>query len=316
MHKDRQSLEKNQNNKGDMDEIIKINTISQYNDTFGFETLHPLVNIVQFDGNTNMPKHFIINYGFYAIFLKDTKGCSITYGRQKYDYEEGTITSFAPGQVVETSISDHVMPKATGLVFHPDLIKGTPLGREIRNYSFFSYSSNEALHLSEEERGIFADCLNKIKQELCQPIDQFSRKLISKNIELLLDYCMRFYSRQFYTRKVSNHTVTVKFEQLLDNYFYEGLSKTEGLPSVKYFADKVCLSPNYFGDLIKKETGKTAIDYIHAKIIDLAKEMLLGTEDTINQISYELGFQYSQHFNRFFKKVMGVTPSTYRKQQA
>lgn len=127
---------------------------------------------------------------------------------------------------------------------------------------------------------------------------------------------MRFYSRQFYTRKVSNRTVTVKFEQLLDNYFYEGHSKTEGLPSVKYFADKVCLSPNYFGDLIKKETGKTAIDYIHAKIIDLAKEMLLGTEDTINQISYELGFQYSQHFNRFFKKVMGVTPSTYRKHQA
>ena len=296
-----------------MDEIIKINTIDQYNEMFGFETLHPLVNIVEFDGSVNMPKHFIINYGFYAIFLKDTKGCKITYGRQEYDYDEGTVTSFAPGQVVESQISDSVVPRATGLLFHPDLIKGTPLGKEIRNYSFFSYSSNEALHLSDEERGIFVDCLNKIKTELNQPIDQFSRKLISKNIELLLDYCMRFYSRQFFTREVNNRNVTVRFEQLLDDYFREGHPRTEGLPSVKYFADKVCLSPNYFGDLIKKETGKTAQDYIHTKIIDLAKEMLLGTEDTVNQISYDLGFQYSQHFNRLFKKSTGFTPSAYRK---
>lgn len=296
-----------------MEEIIKISTISQYNEAFGFETLHPLVNVVEFNSNTKMPKHFILNYGFYAIFLKDTKGCTLTYGRQEYDYEEGTVTSFAPGQVVETTISEHVLPKATGLIFHPDLIKGTPLGKEIRNYSFFSYSSNEALHLSDEERNIFVDCLSNIKTELCQPIDQFSRKLISKNIELLLDYCMRFYSRQFFTREASNRAVTVQFEQLLDEYFNAGRPKTEGLPSVKYFADKVCLSPNYFGDLIKKETGKTAQDYIHTKIIDLAKEMLLGTEGTVNQISYELGFQYSQHFIRLFKKETGTTPSAYRK---
>ncbi len=296
-----------------MEEIIKISTISQYNEAFGFETLHPLVNVVEFNSNTKMPKHFILNYGFYAIFLKDTKGCTLTYGRQEYDYEEGTVTSFAPGQVVETTVSEHVPPKATGLIFHPDLIKGTPLGKEIRNYSFFSYSSNEALHLSDEERNIFVDCLSNIKTELCQPIDQFSRKLISKNIELLLDYCMRFYSRQFFTREASNRAVTVQFERLLDEYFNAGRPKTEGLPSVKYFADKVCLSPNYFGDLIKKETGKTALDYIHTKIIDLAKEMLLGTEGTVNQISYELGFQYSQHFIRLFKKATGTTPSAYRK---
>lgn len=292
-----------------------MNTIDQYNEVFGFETLHPLVNIVEFNGGTNMPDHFIINYGFYAIFLKDTKGCEMTYGRQKYDYEEGTVTSFAPGQVVETRINSKVMPKARGLIFHPDLIKGTPLAKEMRNYSFFSYSSNEALHMSEDERKIFADCLEKIKTELIRPIDKFSKKLICKNIELLLDYCMRFYSRQFYTREASNKDVIVRFEELLDEYFHKGMAKTNGLPSVKYFADKICLSANYFGDLVKKQTGKTAQDYIHDKIIDLAKEMLLGSEDTISQISYELGFLYSQHFNRLFKKATGYTPSAYRKIQ-
>lgn len=296
-----------------MEKIYKISTIDEYNEMFGFETLHPLVNVVEFDEKTKTPDHFIINYGFYAIFLKDTKGCEMRYGRQKYDYDEGTVTSFAPGQVVETTMNKNVMPKARGLLFHPDLIKGTQLGREIRNYSFFSYSSNEALHLSEQEREIFADCLEKIKIELSQPIDTFSKKLIAKNIELLLDYCMRFYTRQFETRVVTNRSIVARFEALLDEYFAQGKTKTEGLPSVKYFADKVCLSPNYFGDLIKKETGKTAQDYIHSKIIDLAKEMLLGTDDTVNQISYELGFQYSQHFNRLFKKNTGYTPSEYRK---
>ena len=296
-----------------MEKIFKISTIDQYNEMFGFETLHPLVNVVEFDENVKTPDHFIINYGFYAIFLKDTKGCEMRYGRQKYDYDKGTVTSFAPGQVVETKMNKNVMPKARGLLFHPDLIKGTQLGKEIRNYSFFSYSSNEALHLSEQEREIFADCLEKIKIELSQPIDTFSKKLISKNIELLLDYCMRFYTRQFETRAVTNRSIVARFETLLDEYFANGETKTEGLPSVKYFADKVCLSPNYFGDLIKKETGKTAQDYIHSKIIDLAKEMLLGTDDTVNQISYELGFQYSQHFNRLFKKNTGYTPSEYRK---
>lgn len=296
-----------------MDNIIKMNTIDQYNDAFGFETLHPLVNIVEFNGSNKMPGHFIINYGFYAIFLKDTKGCEMTYGRMEYDYEEGTVTSFAPGQVVETRVNGKVMPKARGLIFHPDLIKGTPLAKEMRNHSFFSYSSNEALHLSEEEREIFADCLEKIKTELTRPIDKFSKKLICKNIELLLDYCMRFYSRQFYTREASNKDVIVRFEELLDDYFHKGQAKTNGLPSVKYFADKICLSANYFGDLVKKQTGKTAQDYIHDKIIDLAKELLLGSEDTVSQISYELGFLYSQHFNRLFKKATGYTPSAYRK---
>ena len=210
-------------------------------------------------------------------------------------------------------MNPNVRPKAKGLLFHPDLIKGTPLAREIHNYSFFSYSSNEALHLSQEEKRIFNDCLEKIKIELNRPIDKFSKRLISMNIELLLNYCMRFYSRQFVTREVQNRDVLTRFEALLDDYFTGDKPKQEGLPSVKYFADKICLSPNYFGDLIKKETGMSAQEYIQNKIIDLAKSMLLGSEKTITEISYDLGFQYSQHFNRVFKKNTGFTPSAYRK---
>lgn len=296
-----------------MAEIIQLNTIEHYNEMFGLETLHPLVSVVDLKDATRFPHHFTINYGIYALFLKQTRCGDIRYGRQTYDYQEGTVTSFAPGQVVEVDMPEGTKPGAIGLLFHPDLIKGTPLGQEIRNYSFFSYASNEALHLSEEEREIFTDCLNKIQKELNGAIDKFSKRLIAKNIELLLDYCMRFYDRQFITRAVANKDILTKFEALLSNYFSEGKPESEGLPSVKYFADAICLSPNYFGDLIKKETGITAQEYIQKRIIDQAKEMLVGTGKTVSEISYALGFQYSQHFCRIFKKNMGCTPNEYRK---
>jgi len=210
---------------------------------------------------------------------------------------------------------DGMKPMATGLLFHPDLIRGTSLGENIRQYSFFSYSSAEALHLSETEKEIFTDCLHKIKLELLRPIDKHSKRLISRNIELLLDYCMRFYERQFITRREANRDVLTKFEALLDAYFMENMPERNGLPTVRYFADKVCLSPNYFGDLIKKETGKTAQEYIQDKIMDVAKQQIVGTDKTVSQIAYELGFQYSQHFNRIFKKNVGCTPNEYRKVQ-
>ena len=257
-----------------------------------------------------------MNYGIYALFLKQTRCGDIRYGRQIYDYQEGTVTSFAPGQVVEVNMEPGFKPKARGLLFHPDLIRGTSLGQGIKNYSFFDYSSAEALHLSDEEKVLFSNCLDQIATEIERPIDKFSRRLIARNIELLLDYCMRFYARQFETRSVVNHGVLAQFETLLDEYFASGRTQSEGLPSVKFFADKVCLSPNYFGDLIKKETGKTAQEYIQDKIIALAKELLLGSEKTISEISYELGYQYSQHFNRIFKKNVGQTPNEYRKLQA
>ena len=297
----------------DMEEIIRLDCIDDYNKLFGLETLHPLAAVVDLKDATRWPKKFTVNYGLYAVFLKDTRCGDIRYGKQKYDYQEGTITSFAPGQVVETEMYENVTPSARGVLFHPDLIKGTSLGQEIRTYSFFSYSSHEALHLSSKERAIINDCLDKIAIELDHPVDRLSKRLIARNIQLLLDYCMRFYERQFITRSNANKDILVKFETLLDEYFQDAHTQTEGLPTVKYFADRVFLSPNYFGDLIKKETGKTAQEYIQNKIIDLAKEMIIGTGKTVSQIAYELGFQYSQHFNRIFKKNVGCTPLEYRK---
>ncbi len=296
-------------------DVIKLDKVEQYNDLFGLETLHPLVSVVDLKESTRYPTHFIINYGVYALYLKDIKCGDIRYGKQKYDYQDGTVVSFAPGQVAEVEMLDGMKPMATGLLFHPDLIRGTSLGENIRQYSFFSYSSAEALHLSETEKEIFTDCLHKIKLELLRPIDKHSKRLISRNIELLLDYCMRFYERQFITRREANRDVLTKFEALLDAYFMENMPERNGLPTVRYFADKVCLSPNYFGDLIKKETGKTAQEYIQNKIMDVAKQQIVGTDKTVSQIAYELGFQYSQHFNRIFKKNVGCTPNEYRKVQ-
>ena len=299
-----------------MDEIIKLNNIDDYSRMFGLETLHPLVNVVDLKGATRFPTHFKVNYGIYSVFLKDTKCGDIRYGRQTYDYQEGTVVSFAPGQITEVDMNENTKPSALGILFHPDFIKGTSLGHEIKQYSFFSYESAEALHLSEDERKIFVDCMNNIRTELNRPIDKHSHKLIIRNIELLLDYCTRLYERPFETRTKVNRDVLTRFETLLDEYFTNGMPQEEGLPTVRYFADKICLSPNYFGDLIKKETGKTAQEYIQNKVIDISKEMILGTAKTVSEIAYDLGFQYSQHFNRIFKKNVGITPTEYRKQSA
>lgn len=296
-----------------MNDIINIDSVDVYNKLFGLETLHPLVSVVDLSEAKGYPERFTVNYGIYALFLKDTKCGDIRYGKRTYDYQEGSIVSFAPGQVAEAEMLKGVQPKARGILFHPDLIKGTSLGQEIRTYSFFSYNSSEALHLSEEEKRISLDCLDKVKMELAHPIDKLSKRLIARNIQLLLDYCMRFYNRQFETRTESNRDVLTRFEALLEDYFQSEKTQTVGLPTVKYFADKVFLSPNYFGDLIKKETGKTAQEYIQNKLIDVAKEMIVGTDKTVSQIAYDLGFQYSQHFNRIFKKNVGYTPSEYRK---
>lgn len=236
-----------------MEDVIKLDAVDQYNKLFGMETLHPLVSVIDLSNATLFPTHFRINYGVYALFLKDSKCGDIRYGRRMYDYQEGTVVCFAPGQVVTTQMEDGIKPAARGILFHPDLIRGTSLGKDIKQYSFFSYDSTEALHLSEQEKKILLDCLDKIEMELEHSIDKHSKRLISRNIELLLDYCMRFYERQFTTRAEVNKDILVKFDQLLDEYFQGEQIRREGLPTVKYFADKVCLSPNYFGDLIKKK---------------------------------------------------------------
>jgi AraC-like DNA-binding protein len=203
-------------------------------------------------------------------------------------------------------------PKGYALVFHPDLIRGTTLGRIIHEYNFFSYNANEALHLSERERQIVLDCFSKIDFELQQNIDKHSKKLIATNIELFLNYCERFYDRQFITRDNVNKGILEKFEELLNGYFTSDKPQTMGLPSVAYFAEELHLSANYFGDLIKKETGKSAKEYIQDKIIDIAKNKAFDPDKTVNEIAYELGFKYPQHFTRLFKNRTGYTPNEYR----
>lgn len=286
-----------------MEEVIKVDTIDQYNKLFGLETFHPQVAVIDLSKATTWSAHYRFNYGIYCLYLKDCSCGTIRYGRQTYDYEEGSIVSFAPGQVARTELKNNTKPAGLGLLFHPDLIRGTSLGKEMRSYSFFSYESNEALHLSEQERMVIVDCFEKIALELEHAMDKHSKRLILKNIELLLDYCMRFHDRQFTTRHEANKDVISRFELLLEEYFQSEHLRQQGLPTVRYFAEKICLSPNYFGDLIKKETGKTAQEYIQTKLMDVAKEWILGSEKTVSQIAFELGFQYSQHFNRLFKKT-------------
>ena len=299
-----------------MDQILKLDNVDQYNSLYGLETLHPLVSVVNLAKATNMVNHIQMNYGLYALFLKQTKSCNIKYGRTSYDYEEGTIVCFAPGQTAGVdTIEDEIAPQVYGIVFHPDLIHGTALGKSIKNYTFFSYAVNEALHLSEQERGIVMDCLEKISIELEHAIDKHSKPLIAMNIELLLNYCMRFYERQFISRSNANRDALTKFEQLLGDYFQSKLPMHDGLPSVKYFADKICLSSNYFGDMVKKETGKTPQECIQEKVIELAKEHIVNTDETVSEIAYTLGFQYPQHLCRLFKKRIGCTPNEYRLQQ-
>lgn len=298
-----------------MDKIFDLNSVDQYNNLYGLETLNPLVSVVDLNKATRRMEYVHWHYGVYALYLKLEKACDIRYGRQSYDYQEGTIVCFAPGQSTETSIiNDRIQQNVLGILFHPDLLQGTALGRNIRKYTFFSYEVNEALHLSEEERAIVTDCLKIIHMELEHGVDKHSKTLLVNHIELLLNYCMRFYERQFTTRSRVNHDVLVRFERLLDEYFEGSLAERDGLPTVRYFADKVCLSPNYFGDMLKKETGKTPQEYIQEKVIEIAKERIADTDETVSQIAYSLGFQYPQHFCRQFKRRVGCTPNEYRAQ--
>ncbi len=295
-----------------MDEIIKLESISQYNTMRGIETFHPLVSVFEFSKMKLIPEA-LAHYGFYCVFLKDAKCGDLKYGCNYYDYQEGTLVFIAPGQVVGIgSKPGTTMPKGWGLLFHPDLIRGTSLGHNIREYTFFSYESKEALHLSERERQIILDCLHKIDHELHQSIDKHSKKLIANNIELLLNYCLRFYDRQFITRKEVNKDILVKFEKLLDNYFQSEITQSGGLPTVKYCAAQLHLSVNYFGDLIKKETGKSAQETIQLKVMDIAKERIFDKSKTLSEIAYELGFKHPQHFSRMFKNETGYTPNEYR----
>jgi AraC-like DNA-binding protein len=297
-----------------MENVLRIDTVSQYNALNNNETLHPLVSIVDHSrADKRLNVNGQMNCGFYTVFLKEIKCGDLKYGCNYYDYGEGTLMFVGPGQVIRIENNDeYYQPQGYALIFHPDLLKGTSLGRQINDYTFFSYDVHEALHLSESERKIILDCFSRITFELSHAIDKHSKKLIVSNIELFLNYCVRFYDRQFITREVVHKGVLGKFENLLNDYFQSDKPQTLGLPTVSYCAGQLNLSANYFGDLIKKDTGKSAQEYIQLKLMDLAKEKIFDMSKSVTQIAYELGFKYPQHFTRAFKQHVGHSPNEYR----
>ncbi|MDE5808693.1 MAG: helix-turn-helix domain-containing protein [Muribaculaceae bacterium] len=292
--------------------IIRLDSIDAYNKLYGLETKHPLVTVIDLTQATRVVNHVRMDYDVYALFLKNGTNCTLKYGRKPYDYQEGSVVSFSPGQLidVETEI-DEIAPDVTGLMFHPDLLHKTPLASKIKEYSFFDYSQREALHLSTDERLIFNQCLERIKEEIAHPVDKHTAEIVASHIQVLLDYVTRFYERQFITRGKVNSDILSKFESSLKEYLESGQTK-DGLPTVNYFAEIAHLTPGYFGDMIKKETGLTAQEIITRNIVERAKQRLTCSPDDISIIAYELGFQHPQHFSRMFKRVVGVTPTQFR----
>lgn len=296
-----------------MNGIQKFNMVDEYNKVVGVETRHPLVTVIDLSKATHVGEYPEgHSFGYYTVFLKEQKCGDMKYGRNYYDYQEGTLVFLAPEQIVRIENRLPHQPKGWTLMFHPDLLRGTSLGRAMKEYTFFSYDVFEALHLSAEEQRTVLECFGNIASELNHSIDNHSQRLIVSNIELFLNYCTRFYERQFITRKHVNSDVLSHFENLLNDYFKSDLPQKQGLPSVKYCADKLHLSANYLGDLIKKETGKSAQEHVQLRLIEIAKEKMFEKQKSVSQIAYELGFEYPQYFSRLFKKRTGMTPNEYR----
>ena len=297
-----------------MDKIRRIDTVSEYDAFWGLPTRHPLVNVMEGSQVDHRIANCMKNVGFYVIFLKDGKCVdSLKYGRKEYDYQENTLVFISPGQVFGYPADGSTFEtRGWCLYFSPELLRGTSLGRHIKDYTFFSYDVSEALHLSAVERDTVIDCMRKVDDEINHGTDRHSNTIIASAIELLLNYCMRFYDRQFTTRQKANKDVLTHFEHLLDGYFTSDNPKRIGTPTVAWFADQLHLSPNYFGDLIKKETGQSAIEHIQHKMVNTAKDFLSLSNMSISEIAYSLGYQYPQYFSRAFKKLVGCTPQEYR----
>lgn len=296
-------------------EIIKIKSITQLHEILGYEKpKHPLISVLDASKIKANPELVGQKFSadFYLVSLKE-HDCGMMYGRNYYDFEEGTLVFTAPNQVV-SSTEESVAIKQEGwmLFFHADLIRKTPLGEKIDKYSFFSYDSHEALHLSDQEKKILGECVKNIKTEYNLNIDGHSQSLFVANLELILNYCSRFYDRQFHTRTTKNKDVVSQFESLLKSYFSSDNLSELGQPTVQYFADLTHLSPNYLGDLLKKETGKNVKEHINEVLLNKAKNLLLNSSNTISEVAYELGFNYPHYFSRMFKSHTGFTPQKYR----
>lgn len=289
---------------------MKIKNVSDYSRYVGHINRHSLVSVIDYE-EVSPIRHSLNNYSVYGIFFHDEADIDLSYGCGKYDYKKGTVICVAPGQIGgKEDNGERVTLTGWALLFHPDLLHGTLLEKSIKNYSFFDYRVNEALHMTNEEHDLFVSLIRQIRDELQNRQDELQNAIIVGYIELLLNFCQRFYNRQFITRKLENSDILMKFDSLLRDYFEEKIQQTLGLPTVQYCADKLCMSPNYFGDMIKKTTGDTASNYIRQYIIQRTKNELTAGA-SISQVADELGFEYPQHFSRMFKKQTGMTPSEY-----
>jgi AraC-like DNA-binding protein len=298
-----------------MKPIIHLKSISEINRFVQIRTQHPLVSVIDFStADEYLEEGIRISADFYTIMFKNYCVNHLKYGRQPIDFQDGSLICIAPRQIItlDNDFDKKENMMGWGLFFHPDLLRGTSLGQKMNEYSFFSYETSEALHLSEKEKQILYDCVQKIETELQENIDHHSQSLIVTNIELLLNYCLRYYGRQFITRKSNSSNIVSQIEHLLKNYFSSQKIKETGLPTVKYLADQVHLSANYLSDLLKKETGMNAQDHIHYYLIEEAKNVLLNTDYSVGEIAYSLGFEYPQYFSKLFKQKTGHTPVEYR----
>jgi AraC-like DNA-binding protein len=300
-----------------MSEFIHLQTISEIFSLFGLsnDLHHPLVGVVDFSKVSQQTDCAIkMSADYYSIMFKNYPDNKIKYGRKTIDFQDGSLICMAPNQVIEIDNDEQASKniEGWGLFFHPDLIRATSLNDKMKDYSFFSYETSEALHLSEKERQVLNDCILKINTELEENIDVHSQNIIVSTIELLLNYCSRFYGRQFITRKSSNSSILVQLEKILTQYYNQDNNQEKGLPTVKYLSDQVHLSPGYLSDLLKKETGKNAQDHIHLYLIEQAKSKLISTNKSVSEIAYALGFDYPQYFNKLFKQKTGKTPIEFR----
>lgn len=295
-------------------DAIQIDTIPQYAELLGFKSLHPLVTVIDL---ADMPEDRLgtKRFGFYCVLLKEHYNGTLNYGRGKYNYQAGTILFISPGQSIGVNIeAGPKNPQGYLLMFHPDFIIDTTLRQKMNDFFFFSYDSNEALITTEEERQTLRYIFDCIRRELMSGSDAYTKAIVASSIETLLCYCLRFYDRQFASRRIDKKNILSRLDAILEDYYAKDKGIEEGIPSVRFCASCLHISPNYFGDLIKKEAGKSAQEYIHAFIVDKAKIHLLSTTMSISEVAYHLGFKYPHHFSRLFKKISGHTPSEYREQ--